>query len=298
MCSRTTWVKQGNFKSEDISDEVLNKALEGVEQLHKDGKKVIFMTNGLGEPLLYPNLVKLIKRVKDISYGIKFSFTTNAITLSEKVAKDLIELKVDEMTISLNAGSRDEYKTLMGADAYEKVVDNTLHFLEIRKRLGAKYPVLNIQFMDTKCTTQSLKKGIDFWNKKIEKQDKVFIHEPVTHAGIIDVTGLTDKKDLPGRYPCVQCWTRLAIRTNGDVYPCDAAYYAEGPIPELLLGNVLKKPLKEIYFSKSSKIQEIRANHKTNDYASLASCLKCNTFKLVPNVFFNMPFIGRKDKWF
>ncbi|MDD5449020.1 MAG: radical SAM protein [Candidatus Omnitrophica bacterium] len=297
MCSRTTWVKDGNFKSEDIMPEVLDKVLKEIRDLFKSGKKIVFMTNGLGDPLLYHGLIDLVARVKEISDEIKFSFTTNAVALSEKRAYDLIQAGVDEITVSINAADRESYRELMGADLYEKVTENMQNFLKIRKELKSNIPVLHIQFIKTIKTNPSLAKGISFWKGKIGGQDKVFVHEPVTHAGIIDVSALKCEGSWPNLYPCAQCWSRMAVRINGDVYPCDAAYYSNEPIKDLLLGNVLNQTLFGIYFSNNSKILNIRKMQKESNYSKLPSCSKCDTFKLVPNVFFKIPYIYGKQMW-
>lgn len=297
MCSRTNWVKGDNFKSEDIPDLVLSRTLKETEALFKAGKKIVFMTNGLGEPLLYAGLMDLAGRVKKISGRIKFSFTTNAVALSEKMAERLIKNGVDAIIISMNAANRESYNDLMGADLYDKVIENVKNLLNIRKKFKSRTPALHIQLMKTKNTAPYLTKGVMFWKDRIGGQDKVFIHEPVTHAGIIDVTDIACCSRPPVRYPCMQCWARLAVRINGDVYPCDAAYYSNEPIKNLLLGNITGQTFSDVYFSKNSRIMEIRKAQRENNYDNLPYCIKCDTFKLVPNVFFKIPNIFGRRRW-
>ena len=253
------------------------------------------MTNGLGEPLLYPGLIRVIEQARLRAPNIEFSITTNAVNLNRDMSAGLIKARLDNLTISVNAADRKSYADLMGADLYEKVVNNVLDFISTRKELALAWPFLSLQFLQTSLTKAGKKDFYNFWMPKLGGNDKIFVHEPVCHAGSVEIGDLSPRGRGPAKkYPCSQCWSRMAIRLNGDVYPCDAAYYAYGRIPELFLGNVLETPLKEIYFAKNSRVNKIRQCQLAGDYSGLGPCGSCDTFRLTPNAFFYIPFVSKK----
>ena len=59
--------------------------------------------NPHGEPLLYADIVELVKDLSQLEYTKAISIITNATLLSEKLAKELIKAGLTELNISLNA---------------------------------------------------------------------------------------------------------------------------------------------------------------------------------------------------
>lgn len=92
-------------------------------------KKVAF---GGGEPLLVA--YNLIKEVAEKRPDAKISLVSNGILLDKIIPfKD----HVSGINISLNAGSRDVYKTVMNVDAFDRVVSN----IRLLKKEGYNGPI-------------------------------------------------------------------------------------------------------------------------------------------------------------
>ena len=86
---------------------------------------------------------------------------------------------------------------------------------------------------------------------------------------------------------------------NGDIYPCDPAFYAgTKQIESLYLGNLIDQSPYELFLDKNSKCYNIVKDMMKADYTRLPECEKCNVYKLGSNCFFELPrflrFNGRK----
>lgn len=292
MCSRPLIE---NLEVGDMDFSLLEKIINDIKKMKVS---LSFNPMGLGEPLLYRNLTRLIALVKEELPLTKFVLTTNGTLLDTEHSTQIIQGGVDEIAVSLNVSDSRTYYEMMGVNIYEKVVRNIINFLELRRKLKSRLPRVNIQFMKTKKTSNQIRKFYNFWKGYLSKQDKVFINEVVSHGGAIDTEPYNiSQTNFTRRYPCMELWTVIAIRKNGDVYPCCAAFYLKANGHDLLLGNVRQDSLEKIYFSKESKIQKIRRYHLNGEYKNLPTCRGCDTYRLTPNAWFKNrmnPFIKRK----
>lgn len=83
--------------------------------LNKKAEKEVFpkiVFGGLGEPLLHPNIIELIKSCK--KYGLKVKLITNASLLHEKNIDELFNLEIDEISVSLHSLNPIIYNQITG----------------------------------------------------------------------------------------------------------------------------------------------------------------------------------------
>ena len=106
--------------------------------------------NWRGEPLLNPNLGKLIKFAKDKGM-LETIINTNATNLTEKKGIELINSGLDYMIYSFDGGTKETYEKLRPGrfkkNKFEKVVENIKKFNDLKKRLNAKFPYTKIQMV-------------------------------------------------------------------------------------------------------------------------------------------------------
>ncbi|MDI6795102.1 MAG: radical SAM protein, partial [bacterium] len=73
-----------------------------------------------GEPLLHPELPEMVKYAKEAEIGF-VGLSTNATLLTGEKARQLLESKIDRMTISLDGVNKATYESLrIGAPHYHK----------------------------------------------------------------------------------------------------------------------------------------------------------------------------------
>ena len=96
------------------------------------------LLHGIGEPLLNRELPRMISHLK--TRGATVLFNSNAITLSPKMGRALVDAGLDELRVSLDASSRDTYARIRGVDAFDKVVENLERLAAVKGELAAPRP--------------------------------------------------------------------------------------------------------------------------------------------------------------
>jgi wyosine [tRNA(Phe)-imidazoG37] synthetase (radical SAM superfamily) len=102
MCTRLDRVKQGRLKVMDMEPKTINKILEQIKLFVKHDYPVIFAPMGLGEPLMYKNLFKLISDIKKISKKVRIVIVTNGVLLNPETSKKLVDLKFTKNLVKIS----------------------------------------------------------------------------------------------------------------------------------------------------------------------------------------------------
>ena len=64
---------------------------------------------GGGEPFMHPDILQIIEYIKDKDKNVQVDINTNFSLVDEEIAKKLLELEVDSLTVSLWAGTPEVY---------------------------------------------------------------------------------------------------------------------------------------------------------------------------------------------
>lgn len=84
-----------------------------------NNKKICFHMNG--EPLLYKPLPELVAYSKELGYDYSF-VTTNGSVATDELLTELFEAGLDSIKFSINAGTRETYRKIHGADDFDNVI--------------------------------------------------------------------------------------------------------------------------------------------------------------------------------
>lgn len=246
-------------------------------------KETIFTLVSLGEPLMYPKLPDAIEYAKARCPQTPIFLDTNGVLLDETWSKKLCEVlgEDDKIKISLNAGSKESYKWLMGADKYDLVTGNIKQFLSIRETTAKKSnrgkPKLGIQLLVTKGTAHEAERFKTTWGALVSSNDGVGLR-PFEGSSLLDNEQLRVGEVPTKRYPCLSLWTVITIDKSGNVYPCCKNFW--GPNSNLCLGNIRDRSLKEIY---TTSVDNLREKHLKNEYNLLPECSGCEAYTWFPN---------------
>ncbi|MDY6944065.1 MAG: radical SAM protein, partial [Pseudomonadota bacterium] len=96
MCVRTVWQEDtGDMSLETFN--ALSSAFPKIESIN---------LIGIGEPLIHPDIIEMIKIGKNLlpPEG-KLSLTTNAMLIDQNIAQKLVELKVDDIIVSIDSAN-------------------------------------------------------------------------------------------------------------------------------------------------------------------------------------------------
>lgn len=289
MCTRSYLIKKGELSVGDMQRPVIDKVIQEVKKFFDFYKKnVYFVTMGLGEPLLNRNLFEVFSAIKNISPKINIVLVTNGIMLDEAASKKLIDLGVNEVTVSLNVNNAAEYCQRMTLDVYEKVRRNIENLINLRNKSGKRLPGIFVQYLDYDNRQKTFQEDIKQWLKIMKYGDKCYVH-PIVNEGGFFAPGC-QFGSVKQNYPCVSPLRRISIKINGDFFPCDPCFYSgNNKIPSLYLGNIMAESPFEQFMQKDSKQAKIIKSMRRGDYSQISECGKCNTYKLCSNCFFKLP---------
>lgn len=112
-----------------------------------------------GEPLIYPDIEKLITKMRNVS-GVNFiGITTNGVFLSEKA--DVLKMAgTDSINVSLDTVDSDEFRKITGRNCLKNVIDGIDAALDSRIKLKIN-TVLRSEVDVLKMTEFANDKNID-----------------------------------------------------------------------------------------------------------------------------------------
>lgn len=288
MCTRSLSVQPEKFYKNEMNKEMVDCIVNEIQKFYKNGNLVTFAPMGLGEPLLFKGLFDLFCRIKNISKTIRIVLVTNGILLDKTCAEKLISLEIDEVSISLNTTNSESYRNYMGINYYDKICYNTKQLIKLRNESGKRFPRVFIQYLDFDNDREIFQEEIRQWSKIMEYGDKCYVHPIVNQAGFF--SGGSNFKMLERTYPCATPLFVFGIKVHGDIYPCDAAFYAgDNKVQSLYLGNLRDQSPYELFRNRNSLRYKILEDMKKDDYSKLPECKRCNVYKLGGNRFFGLP---------
>jgi radical SAM protein with 4Fe4S-binding SPASM domain len=111
-------------------------ALPGLEQV---------TLQGLGEPLLAPDLFAMIEHAR--ARGIRTVFNTNATLLTRAMAERLVTAAPSLVCLSLDGATAATYESIRAGAAFDKVLAHIAGLVEVMHARGADRPLLRIVFV-------------------------------------------------------------------------------------------------------------------------------------------------------
>jgi radical SAM protein with 4Fe4S-binding SPASM domain len=114
-----------------------------IDQLHYSrlGTNHVDLT-GLGEPLLNPNIVTMIKLIK--RKGLRAGFTTNFGPMNRSIAEGLIKNGTDYLYISIDGATKETFEKIRIGSSFERTMSSIRSFVNIRNELGMNNPRLRM----------------------------------------------------------------------------------------------------------------------------------------------------------
>ena len=283
---------------------------------------------GGGEPLLNPDLIKMIEYIK--SKGLKALFFTNGILLTEKISKKIIELGLDEVWCSLPAGSGKTFKTINPMNnekTYDKIISNLSNLTELKKRKNLDNPKIvmthvihtqnhheliemaqkdievganearyflfrmdptNVHLKLTKEDFSRIKKQVPIV-EKIFKNSSVHFKENIKfQIDNFEVNKGYFSKDFFLKHGCIIGYLYSDIEANGNVRFC---------CHNRNVGNISKSSYKELWTSKKYEKYRVQAKYidknkdvlfENNQTLFDDECFKCEKHPMMNAIFLKL----------
>lgn len=240
MCPRTLHKRKNKKKFLDI--DLLKKMI--IEDSFKGSYFVEL--HQAGEPLLHPDLGKIINLIKQT--GVRVGLSTNGSLIHKKI-EDLKNL--DYITVSVDSLSH--YTDIRVNGNQKKLISN---ILLLRKSIKAK---IDLQIVE-----------LPGWEEEFKSVQSIFPEKDGFNVRSVANSFLTvkqsDDAEVVSIQPCLNPWMSVSIHNNGDVVPCCFSFW-----DDIVFGNLYENTLREIW--KGDGAKKLREQHTTKDYSLI--CKRC-----------------------
>jgi len=245
--------------------------------------------HGVGEPLMVPNLPRMIRHLKQ--HGTYVLFNTNGTLLNERRGRDLIASGLDELRVSLDAADAQAFKAVRGKDAFDRIVDNLHKFRALQRSLAAENPRISLWLTGLKETIGQLPAFIDLAHaidvrevhlqrlvyfpdgqglasaeqalfEHLDEREEALIREAegraAEHGVFFDASGATEPGTSLRRADeqrpwslCTRPWTLMYFTAHGRALPCCIAPFSMRGYDAFTLGDATQQSLRAIWNGES-----------------------------------------------
>jgi len=274
-CEHTYW----DEKPRDMSFEEFKHIVDQFPNL------TTISVSGIGHGFENKEFMKMLRYMKSKGVFVQF-FDTFMLTDEEK-ARELIQIGVDKIWMSIDAATKETYEKLHVGSNFELAVANFRRLVQLKKEARSQFPWVCFHYIVQKPNVTEMPQFIDFihsitaddpaklrlvqFTRLIPFKENEFLY-PHIPPEIVDETLRRAKKygnfkiDMVNiseplkKPPICECtsWTVPFITVDCVVYPCCAL--TEGnqrkAVEKFALGNIFKTPFKEMWYSK--RFREVR----------------------------------------
>lgn len=241
-----------------------------IDEIAETDKNVRVWMVFFGEALLLkrrkPTIFDMIAYAK--SKGLTdVVLNSNANLMDEEASKRLIQSSLDAIYIGIDAFKPDTYAKIRVGGNYEKMVQNTIQLMKLKKLMNSEKPEVFVQFVEMDINQNEKENFIQFWN---EQGAVVKIRPKVSWAGLIDAHNLVlDDKE---RWPCYWAMRTMSITDTGNVVTCAVDLDAK-----FVAGDISHQTLKEVW---NGKLKRLRQSHLLRQFHALPeNCRKCKDWQ-------------------
>ncbi len=232
-----------------------------------------------GEPYLNPHFLDFVRLAKE--KNIYCTTSTNGHYFDEQTIRATIESGLDSMIVSLDGVTQETYERYRVHGKLEKVLEGTRRFMEIKKEMKSRTPLIALQFLVMKHNEHELpairelakELGVDrLLIKTIE------VHTPQEAREWLPTNEKYRRYHFDGqnlvvknaeKKSCPRPWLSTLINWDGGVVPC--CFDKNG---DYEMGNILEiEQLEEIW--QNEKFRRFRHRLNTNR-KSIPMCRNCN----------------------
>ncbi len=248
---------------DDLFDRLIDQCVDG-------GCKEVHLHN-FGEPLLDKQLERRVRHAK--SKGLaKVKIFSNGSLLTEPRARGLIEAGLDEVKISFDGATREEFESIRVPLKFDDVVDNIKTRVKLRDAMQStmQVRVACCSTTDQQSTMRSLEKVVDGFS--FGKIHNWAGENPTDNNNGDNSNGDKNNGDDNNgriRKPCSRLWRTLTVLANGDVSLCCLDYDGQ-----FILGRVdAETSLRDIF--QGAAYRKTRLCHKRASQHEIELCRHC-----------------------
>lgn len=248
------------------------------------------LLNGVGEPLLNPDLIAMIEYAN--GKGIKTGFFTNATKMTPEISRQLINAEgLININASMDAGRPETFESIRIGASFAKICSHLQTFMELKRQKGKALPHLAVWMVTTPEVVEEIpllirvleKIGVTHLNIKnvLESEETEGTRLPSE-----DVRLLEGCKEIATRHnvvlsyskapagncnrpdtrTCVDPWRIVYVNVEGWINPCCYSFSDKSTY----FGNILEERLEKIWNLGTYKKFRTELKEKMP-----AVCIKC-----------------------
>ncbi|MDK2954768.1 MAG: hypothetical protein PWQ57_264 [Desulfovibrionales bacterium] len=249
FCDKLPLLKPEDFG--DLDFDLFRKIIDEGERGDLCGLKLSYR----GEPLLHPRLAEMVAYAKD--HGLlDIYFNTNAMLLTEKKARDLIDARLDRISISVEGVDPVPFERERVGAKFDKIKENVGRLKRLREEMGRGIPKIRIQTVT--LPDIDMEEYAAYWGP------------------FCDETASVDYKDVENRdealvepdWACPQLWQRMTVEWDGAVMPCN-----NDDFRTLSPGNLKDISVREAW--RAPVVEAARRLHKEGRSHEVEACNGC-----------------------
>jgi len=212
---------------------------------------------GWGEPFLNKQIFDMIRYAKRCCLFVRTSSNFNCFEPGDH--ERIVRSGLDQINASIDGVSPDTYEQYRIGGSLEVALDNLRKLIETRKRLGAKRPIVEWQFIVSRINykeIESVKKLATETGVDILRLDLPFSlpHIDEVNDPTAELRWLADDPDFrqwantfrPDAYACARAcsylWSSLQVDAEGQVNPCPNRIGSK-----VQCGLATSRPLRDIW---------------------------------------------------
>lgn len=260
-------VEKTGFSFRNMTFEEFKILADQLRQFPEAVKLIVF--SGMGEPLLNPDLSKMIRYLKENHIAERAEMYSNATLLTEKLVHDLVDAGLDSFKVSIEGLTEEKYWTNSQYRMnYPEFMEKLAYFYNNRKTCKIYIKVIDA------C----LEAGEDqkFYQMFGDVCDEIYIEhlsdaQPLTG----DCEGRVDYGKTMYGEPAKECnvcgmlFYSLYVDVDLNIYPCPLLC----PPVKFAIGNANAETLLEIWHGE--KLKRIRQAHLMGKRKEVDVCKDC-----------------------
>ncbi len=270
---------------------------ENFKKVYDEIKFPYVNLTGLGEPLINPDIFKIIRYARKNKSFVKID--TNAMLLNEENIKKLIQSNPTFISVSIDGASKKTYESIRKGGDFNRVITNLKKLVEYRNKIKSNTEI-HLFFVLQKSNFKELadfiklgdSMGVDsingniaisfgkIDNKNKREIDRIGIEKLKSELELLkkqikaklDIANIEDFLNNPEnqiekstKKPCYYPWYNPCISWDGYVVPCDI--HCDN---EIVFGNAFKEPFMKIWNNKKAQDFRMRLLNKRQGV-----CAKC-----------------------
>ena len=225
-----------------------------IDECATGGCREVHLHN-FGEPLLDRQLEERVRYAKKKGLG-KIKIFSNGSLLTPERARGLIEAGLDEIKISFDGATREEFEQIRTPLKFDRVVANVRELVALRDELGS-----SLRVRVACCSTSDKERTMDSLEEIVDGFSFGKIHNWADG----------DRADGDGqiRKPCSRLWRTFTILADGGVALCCLDYDGQ-----FLLGRIDRQTsIRDVFHG--SAYQEVRRKHREARQGEIGLCRHC-----------------------